>query len=1183
MASVHIGRYKVISELGRGGMGIVYRGEDPVLERQVAVKILPPKKLSAAMVERFLREARTAARLDSPYIIRIFDIGKEDEIHYIVMELLEGQTLGELIESEPLPGVAEMGRRLALFWQVLQAIRYAHEQKVVHRDLKPDNIMVLPQGTIKVMDFGLAFFADRHSLTQPGQIMGSAAYLSPEQAAGSDKIDQRTDIYSLGVILFELVTGRLPFEARHPMEMLKKVIEVPPPSPRDFNPAVPLSLEMMILRALRKKPEDRYQSAAEFAAELETLLARAPFRVSRLDPLAAPVPAADEPEPSAPGPPASEPPRRQALAPTAVEAPAAEEPPQPPGRQALPPTAVEAPLPRFADPIQMARLDARLKEAETGGSFEQEPPPPPSLPPRVPPARGFGVPLMPGPPVASSAWVQEAGRERLSGAIDQVLGRIRQDDEAQSRLMEEEAAQVRVLCSRCGAENVGARKLCSECGDVLAPSHFIVSREARAHLEAGIEHFRQGRWQEASFELLQALSRDEGLGEAHLFLGRAYLELGELERARESLERSAQLLPESPEPSIALAEYYQRTEQPDQVLACLHQALDREPGDADTRCRLAFLYHEQGRVDMAVEQYREVLRYQPAHLQANRQLGLILAASGRADEAIPYLEQACRLDPGDPHAHSLLARLYVRARRLDRAQQALRTAIQIDSQDASLHAELASLYQMQNRENLAYPELQKALEIDPGNREARLGLASIYERYNRTDEAISHLKEALDYHPRDVELHRHLGELYLRKGNLDGALEHFEEVVKLDPASADLHNRLGRIYLKKRYDQQSIAEYRKAVELHPVNPEYREDLAMAYYCAGQIPEAVAELSRASRLDGYNAAYAKGLGMLFFEMKDYPESVRQLKRSLELNPRDAQAHGMLGQSLARQGLHSLAIAEYEKALDLDPDLYLLHLYLARSYAALGRHNLAVDSFRKLLAHLGRKEETRLLSQAFVDMGRSYLASNDPARAAEVFQAALARNPRDTGALLGLARVAVRRKDFNRAHDLLARALECEPRSPEVLQAMAEAYGEQGRWEQAVKVLKRAVQEAPARADLHSQLGTALRKTGNLEEAAEVYRRAALAFPERAGHFQWKEGRILGRQGQWGEAAFLFRRALEREPHDYRIYRDLAQACDKLGEIGEAIASLQQAIDLAPEAERPALEQYKEMLEEELARQ
>ncbi|MEW6283769.1 MAG: tetratricopeptide repeat protein, partial [Candidatus Eremiobacterota bacterium] len=290
---------------------------------------------------------------------------------------------------------------------------------------------------------------------------------------------------------------------------------------------------------------------------------------------------------------------------------------------------------------------------------------------------------------------------------------------------------------------------------------------------------------------------------------------------------------------------------------------------------------------------------------------------------------------------------------------------------------------------------------------------------------------------------------------------------------------------------------------------------------------------------------------------------------------------LGQALSRQGLYNLAISEYQRALDLDPSLHLMHLYLARAYAQAGRHGDAINSFRKLASRLGVLEETRLMGEAYVEMGHSYLASNQPVRAAEVFQAALQRNPRDAGSLHGLACVALARRNLPKARDTVNQALMLEPRNADFLCTLAEICGEEGRWADAVEVLKKARDFAPKRPEIYEKLGRSQRKAQRPADAVETFRQAAENFPRKAPSFMWMEGRVEAREGNWGQAALLFGRAVELNPNDWNIYRDLCQACHRIGEIPRAIENLQQAIRLAPSREQAGLQKYLELLEQELA--
>ena len=252
----HVGRYEIKSELGEGGMGKVYRGYDPKLNRPVAIKTLSDDMAKDPdSVKRFLREARAAACLpDDPHIVKVYDINQlnGNGRPYIVMEYVEGKTFSSYISRNVLPDSATVDWRLDKFRQILEAVNYAHKNGVVHRDLKPGNVMISDSGLAKVMDSGI-----------DGLGMGTPSYGAPEQLSGKSPTDERTDIYSLGVILYELLTGQIPFTGGIVWEVINKVITEPAPSVRSCNPNISSALSDVVARCLEKDPDKRFQSVGE--------------------------------------------------------------------------------------------------------------------------------------------------------------------------------------------------------------------------------------------------------------------------------------------------------------------------------------------------------------------------------------------------------------------------------------------------------------------------------------------------------------------------------------------------------------------------------------------------------------------------------------------------------------------------------------------------------------------------------------------------------------------------------------------------------------------------------------------------------------------------------------------------------------------------------------------------------
>jgi len=259
------GRYRVLGRLGVGGMATVYLAEDSSLGRKVALKVMAERYAEdGEFVERFRREAQAAARLNHPNIIAVYDRGEADGRPYIAMEYLQGRTLKQLIQKEgPLPPE----RAIAMAMQILAGLRYAHEHGVVHRDVKPHNVLVGDDGRIKVTDFGIAHAGDPQ-MTEVGSIVGTAQYLSPEQARGRS-VGPQTDIYSLGVVLYEMLAGRVPFEGDSSVAIAMQHVSDEPPPLRSLAPGVPESLAMVVAHAMLKQPSQRYASADEFAADLD--------------------------------------------------------------------------------------------------------------------------------------------------------------------------------------------------------------------------------------------------------------------------------------------------------------------------------------------------------------------------------------------------------------------------------------------------------------------------------------------------------------------------------------------------------------------------------------------------------------------------------------------------------------------------------------------------------------------------------------------------------------------------------------------------------------------------------------------------------------------------------------------------------------------------------------------------
>jgi len=280
MIGRHLSHFRIVDRIGEGGMGVVYRAEDEKLQRVVALKVLPPEKLADEERRlRFVREARTAAAVTHPNIAVVHEIDEADGVVFIAMELIEGKTLREVIGGKPMP----LREALRLGVEIAEGLSAAHQAKVIHRDLKPDNVIVTPGGHVKILDFGLAKLLEERAaidpdeasklatvsdeMTQAGRVLGTAAYMSPEQARGL-AVDARSDLFSFGIVLYQMVTGKAPFRGTTSMDTLTAILREQPIPAVQLNPEIPAELERIIGKCLEKEPGERYQDARDLVVDL---------------------------------------------------------------------------------------------------------------------------------------------------------------------------------------------------------------------------------------------------------------------------------------------------------------------------------------------------------------------------------------------------------------------------------------------------------------------------------------------------------------------------------------------------------------------------------------------------------------------------------------------------------------------------------------------------------------------------------------------------------------------------------------------------------------------------------------------------------------------------------------------------------------------------------------------------
>ena len=847
-----LGPFEIISELGRGGMAVVYKARQADLERTVALKILPPELLiDKSYLARFLQEARSAAALEHPHIMPIYAVGAAEGINYIAMKFIAGQTLKDIVQER---GALDIAEAAGMLEQVADALDYAHSRGVIHRDIKPSNMMTDQNGWVYLTDFGLARGGTTAGLTMAGTVMGTPEYMSPEQAQGLATIGPPTDIYALGVVLYELLTGQMPFQADTPMGMLVARLQYPPRPPRDYRSDLPELVEDVIMRALARKPEARYATAKQLIAALKSaaglgtgafVLPQRPVSPALGVPIAPTLPVSPLRGVQQPVSPAFGLPPTQAISPAQglptlpagmpqgtppyvipanasppINAPRAANPPA--GFGNLPPSATTTEQPRSRRGLLIGGVIALvLVLALVTGAFL---------------LRGPNPQIAAGLEAGRAALAQKGGIDKAIAAYQQVLKLDPNNVDANTRL-----ALIYDLRDRNKDADATARKAIA--ADPKAAFAHAVLAEALSN---------QGKYQAALDQADKAVELNDklsfGYGARSGIKASLAVENSDddmLKDAADDADKALELAAKEDNLAQALAhsargyvywqEYALTNDQSkvDSGVEEYNQAIGLQSQIALFHSNLGYFYDAQKKHDLAKQKFEAAINADDQYGHSHAGLGWNLYYLNDYTGALAEFDTALTINPDDTDAYVGKSNVYQDQDKpdYDLAIEALTKAADIAPENPSLRSKIGwanrnkamAFDYASDDQKSSYAEseqqFRKALELNEKYIDALTGLgwvlqdqADVLKDNSKYQESIDTLKQSLDIKDDQPYAHSALGWSYYGLDKYDDAAKSFSHAVELKRDYADAYYGLGRALQEQNKTEDARVAYQQAID-----------------------------------------------------------------------------------------------------------------------------------------------------------------------------------------------------------------------------------------------------------------------------------------------------------------------------------------------------------------------------------
>jgi tetratricopeptide (TPR) repeat protein/serine/threonine protein kinase len=1150
-----LGAYKLLEQIGEGGFGAVYLAEQtqPV-RRKVALKMLKPGMDTRQVVARFEAERQALALMDHSNIAKVHDGGSTPSGRpYFVMELVKGVPITEFCDQHRLAP----RQRLELFVPVCQAVQHAHHKGIIHRDLKPSNVLVSLHDTtpvVKIIDFGVAKalgqeLTDKTVFTGLAQMIGTPLYMSPEQAGLSDlDVDTRSDVYSLGVLLYELLTGTTPFDKERLKKVgydeLRRIIreeEPPRPStristlgqaattvsanrkadPRQLSRLCRGELDWIVMKCLEKDRNRRYETANGLAMDLqrylvdEPVLARPPSAWYRLRKFA----------------------RRN--------------------RRGL----------------WTAALVAVILLAALGW-------------------------------VGWQAWDQEARQAKIQHEVETAL-RDAQVQEERVPMLADNSSECKAALDSALAALKPAQALVASHGDLLEPTlqeqvRALAARLAAADkdraLLAAAERIRLER-SEPTLIRASRLASDMAARYRQAFADYGItaevtppLEVAHLLEAKHPAVRAAllsalddwvlasTLAPDGGAPVrrwlgavFALADPDGRRSQ---ILAALKdretlQALAQRP-DAlkqplSAVLLLANALRDQGDNQTVLSLLRPMQRKHPSNFWVNWWLAhaLVNSRPPQLEDGIGFFRVAVALRPRNPFVRHSLGYALQQKKAYAAALEAYETVLELKPDYVLTHSNIGSILMKKDDVPGAIARFKKAIECDPEFAQAYCNLGGALDEQGQYTEALKYLDKALAMTPKDALSHLNRGHVLNHLKKPDEALAAFKTAVACDPEFAEACSALGAALADQGDFAAALAQHKKAVALDPDEPRYHYNYGRALFQSKDFAGAVNAFLKASQLkpDWPEAHY--NLGTARIDHNDLDGAIVAFRRAIDLKPNFAEAYGNLGFALGRTGDTAAAMKAFQKAIDLDPNLPLaeVHFNVGNARKDKGEWAGAIAAYKRAI------ELNDQFAAAYNNLGLVFRSQNDWKGAAEAYKKAVASDPNLAAAHSNLGAALVHLDQPAEGERHLRIALKLQPHYPEAQSNLGLALNKQNKFKDAEDAYRKAMEMGLDDYIVRFGLGRALLGQGKNAEAEKEFRQAVTWEPNLVvGHLLL--GDSLAKQKKLDDAIAAYRQVLKLQPNLARAKKNLAAT------LNQKVWPMVAASDVAPADPNIAVELAKE---------